>query len=104
MHLSSPLLAAEASQKADKTAAPEVRLLHRHYVISADGVAHRHPSPDTLTWITNARGQDGYAIHLTNSIPAAMSQLQKLAAGRNFTVEARTDPKRGIALMFEASA
>jgi hypothetical protein len=79
------------------------RVTADHYVISADGVAHRHPSPDTLTWITNARGADGYAIHLTNPIPAAMSQLKKLAAGRNFTVEARTDPKRGIALTFQAS-
>ena len=80
------------------------RVTADHYVISADGVANPHPSPDTLTWITNARGTDGYAIHLTNPIPAAMSQLQNLATGRNFTVEARTDPQKGIAVTFEASA
>jgi hypothetical protein len=80
------------------------RVTADHYVISADGLAHPHPSPDTLAWIANARGTDGYTIHLTNSIPAAMTQLKELAVRRNFTVEARTDPQRGIAVPFETAS
>jgi hypothetical protein len=72
-----------------------------HYVISADGVAHDHPSPDTLEWIVNARGSDGYAIHLTNPIPAATSRLSQLGARRNFTVDSRSDPALGVAVSFD---
>ena len=79
------------------------RITADHYVISADGIAHPHPSPNTLKWITNARGTDGYVIHLTNQIPAALSQLSELAVGRNFTVEARAKTQLGIAVTFDAS-
>lgn len=76
------------------------RVTADHYVISADGIKHAHPSPQTLEWLVHARGNDGYAVHLTNPIPAAMSELQRLGAGRNFIVDARTDPQPGIPVSF----
>lgn len=36
-----------------------------HYVISANG-EHGNPDVDTITWICEARGDDRYAIHMTN--------------------------------------
>jgi hypothetical protein len=41
-------------------------------------------------------------IHLTNPIPDALAHLQGLSAGRNFDVEARTDPAPGIVVRFAA--
>jgi hypothetical protein len=74
------------------------RVTADHYVISADGIAHAHPDLATLEWIVNARGSDGYMIHLTNPIPLAEARLRRLAVGRNFLVEARGGRQRGIVL------
>ncbi|MEN8106701.1 MAG: hypothetical protein ABFS22_01700 [Pseudomonadota bacterium] len=61
-----------------------------HYVISANG-HHHHPSTDTLQAIVDARGNNAYAIHLTNDVPHATTLLNDAAAqlGRNFTVHIR---------------
>lgn len=76
------------------------RVTADHYVISADGVAHAHPDLATLDWIVDARGADGYAIHLTNPIQPAVDHLRKRAVGRNFSVESRTDPAPGVVVSF----
>jgi beta-lactamase superfamily II metal-dependent hydrolase len=76
------------------------RVTADNYVISADGVAHSHPDPETLRWIVNARGSDDYAIHLTNPIAPAMAELTRLKSGRNFAVHARSDLQRGISVSF----
>jgi len=69
-----------------------------HYVVSADGIKHAHPSEATLEWLVATRGADEhYTIHLTNAIPAAQTKLQKLAAGRSFEVSVGA-PKVAIAL------
>lgn len=58
-----------------------------HYVICADGIKHPHPSTATLEWLVNSRRKgEPYTIHLTNPIDAAQMTLEKLGAGRSFTV------------------
>ena len=58
-----------------------------HYVISADGIKHKHPSPETLNWLVESRTKDEiYTIHLTNAIPVAQARLEELRAGRKFNV------------------
>jgi beta-lactamase superfamily II metal-dependent hydrolase len=77
------------------------RVTADHYVISADGIAHAHPSPSTLEWIVDSRGADAFTIHLTNPIEAALTKLEDLKAGKNFTVEKREDPALGVTLTLE---
>lgn len=72
------------------------RVTADHYVISADGIHHKHPDPATLDWIVDARGTDEYVIHLTNPITAALAHLEGLAPGKRFRVEHRTDPALGL--------
>jgi hypothetical protein len=74
------------------------RVTADHYVISADGIAHAHPSLSTLEWIVDSRGSDAYTIHLTNPVAAALTKLDDLKAGKNFTVEMREDPALGVTL------
>jgi hypothetical protein len=74
------------------------RVTADHYVISADGIAHEHPSLSTLEWIVDSRGTDDYTIHLTNPIDAALTKLDDLHAGKNFFVEKREDPALGVTL------
>ncbi len=78
------------------------RISADHYVISADGIKHRHPDPSVLDMIVQSRGTDGYTIHLTNPIPAAVAHLQGLSQGRNFTIDARADPAPGVVVDFAA--
>ncbi len=62
-----------------------------HYVVSADGIKHAHPSKATLEWLVKSRALDErYTIHLTNHIPAAEATLNQLTAGRKFTVAVGT--------------
>ncbi|MBC2902297.1 ComEC/Rec2 family competence protein [Streptomyces cupreus] len=71
-----------------------------HYVISADGVKHHHPSEDTLRMLVESRGRDDeYTIHLTNHIDFADDTLDDLRDNRNFTVSVR-DPA-DLALVIE---
>ncbi|WP_328875620.1 MBL fold metallo-hydrolase [Streptomyces sp. NBC_00287] len=61
-----------------------------HYVISADGVKHHHPSEDTLRMLVDSRDRDDeYTIHLTNRIGFADDTLDELRNNRNFTVDVR---------------
>ena len=59
-----------------------------HYVVSADG-KHGNPDNAMLKMLTDARGKDEYAIHLTNRVPHAMSFLAKAKKGRKFEVDVR---------------
>ncbi|WP_416956484.1 ComEC/Rec2 family competence protein [Streptomyces sp. Agncl-13] len=62
-----------------------------HYVISADGVKHHHPSEDTLRMLVESRDPgDKYTIHLTNKIGFAMSTLDDLHNNRKFEVSVRS--------------
>lgn len=66
-----------------------------HYVISADGVKHHHPSEGTLRMLVDSRDRnDEYVIHLTNQIDFADDTLTELQNDRNFTVSVRraSDP------------
>jgi hypothetical protein len=59
-----------------------------HYVLSADGIKHHHPSEETLAWIVESRGvDDGYTVHLTNEIPFAQRTLEHLQQSRRFGIE-----------------
>ncbi|MFI1722617.1 ComEC/Rec2 family competence protein [Streptomyces sp. NPDC020489] len=61
-----------------------------HYVISADGVKHHHPSEDTLRMLVESRDRDDeYTIHLTNRIDFAEDTLAELHHHRRFTVGVR---------------
>jgi hypothetical protein len=69
-----------------------------HYVVCADGIKHAHPSDSTLEWLVASRaGDEIYTVHLTNPIPAAEATLEKLAAGRSFSVKVGT-PRVEISL------
>jgi hypothetical protein len=62
-----------------------------HYVVSADGIKHAHPSKATLHWLVESRAlEETYTIHLTNHIPAAEATLNQLTAGRKFQVAVGT--------------
>ncbi|MGH7340019.1 MAG: ComEC/Rec2 family competence protein, partial [Candidatus Rokuibacteriota bacterium] len=61
-----------------------------HYVVSADGIKHAHPSESTLRWLVQSRlATDDYCVHLTNEIPSARVTLEQLQKGRRFTLEVR---------------
>jgi beta-lactamase superfamily II metal-dependent hydrolase len=61
-----------------------------HYVISADGVRHHHPSEETLSWLVESRtSYEVYAVHMTNQIGFAQSKLNRLSRGRAFTIKVR---------------
>ncbi|MGV9455440.1 ComEC/Rec2 family competence protein [Streptomyces sp. NPDC003635] len=62
-----------------------------HYVISADGVKHHHPSEETLRMLVDSRGRDDeYTVHLTNEIEFARDTLKDLRKRRSFTVSERS--------------
>jgi len=64
------------------------RIRADHYVISADGIKHEHPSTETLEWLVASRGKkDSYTIHLTHQIPKAQATLEKLRDGCCFAVK-----------------
>jgi hypothetical protein len=74
----------------ENNAAPSLfeRIRATHYIVSADGIKHEHPSPATLNWLVNSRHpNDEYVIHLTNPIPAAVKQLESLQQARRFKVQ-----------------
>ncbi len=74
----------------ENNAAPVLfdRIRADHYVVSADGIRHAHPSKATLEWLVASRAaNDRYTIHLTNPIPAAEAVLAQLGVGRAFKVE-----------------
>ncbi|MFF5308598.1 ComEC/Rec2 family competence protein [Streptomyces massasporeus] len=61
-----------------------------HYVISADGIRHHHPSEETLRWLVDSRAPDDeYVVHLTNHIPFAEEELARLSDGRAFGIDVR---------------
>jgi len=63
------------------------RIRADHYVICADGIKHKHPSPETLDWMVASRDKDdSYTVHLTHAIPAAQATLEKLRIGRKFHI------------------
>jgi hypothetical protein len=75
------------------------RLTADHYVISADGVRHPHPSEATLEWLVESRDpSDEYFVHLTNPIPDAARTLQRLRQGRRFTIRTRDSAARGVSI------
>lgn len=66
------------------------RVVADHYVISADGIKHRHPSEATLAALVESRSPaDRFTIHLTNDIALATVRLETLRAGRAFSVRTR---------------
>lgn len=78
------------------------RVQARHYVISADGIKHDHPSEDTLEWLVKSRSDaDRYTVHLTNSIPKAEKKLQELRKGRCFQVEVAPAVLKACVIEFE---
>ncbi|MEU6378988.1 MBL fold metallo-hydrolase [Streptomyces sp. NPDC046909] len=71
-----------------------------HYVISADGVKHHHPSEETLQMLVASRAPDDeYTIHLTNRIDFANDTLGDLQDKRSFTVSVR--PPADLAQVIE---
>lgn len=63
------------------------RIKAEHYIVSADGIKHEHPSPATLDWLVDSRQpNDEYVIHLTMPIPEAIKQLESLQQTRRFKV------------------
>ena len=61
-----------------------------HYVVSADGVKHHHPSEDTLQALVASRAPDDrYTIHFTNAIPFALAALQPFRATHTFEIAVR---------------
>ena len=63
-----------------------------HYVISANG-ENDNPDADTLCWLAEARGEDDYALYLTNESNPQKPILQKnlTAAFKQFpTLKKRT--------------
>lgn len=78
----------------DRNMKPEFfeRVRADHYVISADGVKHRHPSEATLEALVASRApNDEYTVHLTNDVPFATALLTSLRAGRAFDVAVRAE-------------
>jgi hypothetical protein len=62
-----------------------------HYVVSADGIRHHHPSEQTLRWLVESRGPDDvFTVHLTNRIDAAVAVLEDLQDGRSFEISVRS--------------
>ena len=66
------------------------RVTADHYVISADGIKHHHPSEETLDALVESRSpSDEFTIHLTNEIGFAAARLESLRLGRAFSVRTR---------------
>jgi hypothetical protein len=76
------------------------RQIHaNHYVISADGQAHHHPSEATLDWLVQSRRPDEqYVIHLTNPIPHAIEHLKAVRRGRSFRIAVRETEQSSIVI------
>jgi beta-lactamase superfamily II metal-dependent hydrolase len=71
-----------------------------HYVISADGVKHHHPSEETLHALVGSRdAADRYAIHFTNEIPFALRALEPLRASRAFGVIVRPPESNAVSVV-----
>lgn len=80
------------------------RVTADHYVVSACG-KYDHPSLAVLDWLVDSRGQDEYAVHVTNDIRPADRQndgadvtahLESLRAGRRFALHVRRDPTPSV--------
>jgi len=70
-----------------------------HYVISADGVKHHHPSEDTLHMLVDSRDRDDeYTIHLTNRIDFADDTLAELHDHRSFTINERSPEEPALVI------
>jgi beta-lactamase superfamily II metal-dependent hydrolase len=72
-----------------------------HYVVSADGIKHHHPSEQTLRWLVESRGRDdAFSVHRTNRMDFAVAALEDLRHGRSFEISARPagEPSLGIDL------
>jgi beta-lactamase superfamily II metal-dependent hydrolase len=66
------------------------RVVADHYVISADGIKHHHPSEETLDALVESRAAtDDFTIHLTNDIGFATGRLEGLRLGRAFSIRTR---------------
>ncbi|MFF7486229.1 ComEC/Rec2 family competence protein [Streptomyces luteogriseus] len=71
-----------------------------HYVISADGVRHHHPSENTLRWLVESRAaNDAYVVHLTNHIAFAEEELTRLREGRAFDIDVRAPAEPALLIM-----
>ncbi len=68
-----------------------------HYIVSADGIRHHHPNETTLQWLVESRhpGEE-YAIHLTNPIPFALTELERLQQNRRFRINVRAPDASSI--------
>lgn len=71
------------------------RIVARNYVISANG-ENGNPDLETLRLLTEVRGNDAYAIHLTNRVPAAAGFLEQDRLQRRYTVVYREDPQPSV--------
>jgi beta-lactamase superfamily II metal-dependent hydrolase len=79
------------------------RIRADHYVVSADGVKHRHPSEDTLRWLVESRAADDeYTIHFTNEITFARENLAQLQRGRRFVVDMGPADRRSATVSLAA--
>ena len=68
-----------------------------HYVISADGIKHHHPSEATLQALVESRGPaDRYTIHFTNEIPSALEALESLRTTRAIDVDVRPPESHAV--------
>lgn len=85
------------------------RVTADHYVVSACG-KYDHPSLAVLDWLVDSRGQDEYAIHVTNDIRPAdresdgadvTAHLESLRARRRFAVNVRTDPAPSVRIQVD---
>jgi hypothetical protein len=75
------------------------RIIADHYVVSADGIKHHHPSEETLSWLIESRAAgDEYAVHFTNEIAFARERLERLRAGRRFAITVRSAGTRAAAI------
>ncbi|MFN0053911.1 MAG: hypothetical protein ACKV0T_17165 [Planctomycetales bacterium] len=78
----------------DRNVAPEFfqAIIADHYVVSGDG-KHGNPEVETLQMLSDARGNDVFTIHLTNTLPKLTAFFKKeKAAGKKYNVVFR-EPK-----------
>lgn len=72
-----------------------------HYVVSADGVKHHHPSEDTLRALVASRApEDRYTIHFTNDIPFALATLQPFRSTHAFGIAVRRPGADAVRVTF----
>ncbi len=76
------------------------RIRAHHYVVSADGVKHHHPSENTLRWLVESReAADDYEIHFTNHIAFALEFLDGLQRGRAMSIDVRSPAERAVSIV-----